>query len=109
MRGVENKPVHVGGRGIPVERVSAFCKQWRITEPALFSSVLREDFGPDSDVDVLVTIEPGFHPGIDECIEMRSELEAMFQRSVDLVNKRYLRNPYVRHSNLTTRHVLHAA
>ena len=39
----------------PKDRIAAFCKKWRITELALFGSVLREDFRPDSDVDVLVT------------------------------------------------------
>jgi predicted nucleotidyltransferase len=40
------------------EKLAAFCRKWKVRELALFGSVLREDFGPDSDVDVMVTFEP---------------------------------------------------
>ncbi len=43
---------------VPTDRVAEFCSTWRITELALFGSVLRDDFGPDSDLDVLVTFAP---------------------------------------------------
>lgn len=89
-------------------RLREFCGRWRIAELALFGSVLRDDFGPESDVDVLVTFRPGVVWGVDEWIEMRDELEATFGRKVDLVSRDSLRNPFRRHEILTTRQVVHA-
>jgi len=43
---------------VPIDRIAEFCRRWKITELALFGSVLRDDFRPDSDVDVLVTFAP---------------------------------------------------
>ncbi len=94
---------------IPHDRIADFCRKWKIVELSLFGSVLRDDFGPDSDVDVLVTFEAGFYPGIDEYIEMVAGLRELFGREVDLVNKRSLRNPFLRYEVLTTRQVIHAA
>jgi len=77
---------------IPIDsdRIAAFCRKWRITEFALFGSVLRDDFGPDSDVDVLVQFEPGHTPGW-EIVDLADELAALLGgRRVDLVNPRYL-------------------
>lgn len=72
----------------PKEQIAAFCRKWKITELALFGSVLREDFRPDSDVDVLVTFAPGADWGIDELLDMKEQLESLFGRRVDLVEKR---------------------
>ena len=44
---------------MPSDRIAAFCKRWRVAELALCGSVVRDDFGPDSDVDVLVSFDPG--------------------------------------------------
>ena len=73
---------------VPKDRVAAFCQKWKITELALFGSVLREDFRPDSDVDVLVTFSPDSDWGVDHLLDMKEELEALFGRAVDLVEKR---------------------
>ncbi len=48
---------------IPVDQISALCKQWHISKLSLFGSVLRDDFTPTSDIDVLVEFETGFTPG----------------------------------------------
>ena len=48
---------------LPMERIAAFCQKYGVAEFSLFGSVLRDDFGPDSDVDVLVEFEPGHIPG----------------------------------------------
>lgn len=72
----------------PKEQIAAFCRKWKITELALFGSVLREDFRPDSDIDVLVTFAPGADWGIDELLDMKEQLESLFGRRVDLVEKR---------------------
>jgi predicted nucleotidyltransferase len=94
---------------IPRKRIAEFCKRWSITEFAVFGSVLREDFRPDSDVDVLVSIDPKAHIGLFEIAEMQIELENMFKRSVDLVEKEGLRNPYRRSEILSTAQVIYAA
>ena len=75
----------------------------------MFGSVLREDFRPDSDVDVLVSIDPKAHIGLFEIIDMQLELEKMFKRPVDLVEKEGLRNPYRRREILRTAQVVYAA
>lgn len=94
---------------IPRKKIAEFCKRWSITEFSLFGSVLREDFRSDSDVDVLVSIDPKAHIGLFEIAEMIIELEKMFKRPVDLVEKEGLRNPYRRNEILGTAKVIYAA
>ncbi|MBC6478447.1 MAG: nucleotidyltransferase family protein [Hormoscilla sp. GM7CHS1pb] len=72
---------------IAKEKIAEFCDRWQITEFALFGSVLRDDFRPDSDIDVLVTFAPDSHWTLFNIIHMESELEAIFERKVDLVCK----------------------
>ncbi len=93
---------------VPHERIAEFCRRHHIRTFALFGSVLREDFRPDSDVDVLVEFEPGHSPGL-EFFDMQDELAALFGRSVDLVVKKALRNPFRRHEILRTQQVIYAA
>ena len=90
-------------------RLAGFCRKWRITELALFGSVLREDFRPDSDVDVLVSFEPGAPWTLWDLLAIRDELGAMFGRDVDLVEEKALRNPFRRHAILSTKQVIYAA
>lgn len=75
---------------IPIskDKIAEFCQRWRIKELAIFGSALREDFRPDSDIDVLVTFEPGVHWSFPQWLEMVRELEALFGRKVDLVERR---------------------
>jgi len=75
----------------------------------VFGSVLREDFRPDSDIDVLVTIDPKAQIGLFEIAQMQIELENLFKRPVDLLEKEGLRNPYRRHEILSTAEVIYAA
>ncbi|MGH2351595.1 MAG: nucleotidyltransferase family protein [Chloroflexota bacterium] len=69
------------------DRITEFCRKWQITEFALFGSVLRDDFRPDSDVDVLVTFAPEAHHGLFALVRMEDELEEIFGRKVDLVER----------------------
>jgi len=73
---------------VPREEIAAFCRKWRVKELALFGSVLRDDFRPDSDIDVLFTLEPGVHWAWGGYADMTEELEAIFGRKVDLVSRR---------------------
>ena len=88
--------------------LAEFCRRWRIRELCLFGSALRDDFGPDSDLDFLVSFEPGATLDIDRLLEMKEELAAEFGRPVDLVEKETLRNPWRKHEILKTREVIYA-
>jgi len=94
---------------IPMEKIAEFCRKWKIRRFSLFGSVLREDFGPDSDVDVLVSFEPDSTWDLLDLVDMRDELAALFGRKVDLVEEEGLRNPFRRSSILSTRQVVYAA
>lgn len=73
---------------VPREEIEAFCRKWQIQELAIFGSALREDFREDSDVDILVTFQPGTHWGFDQWMAMTYELEDLLGRRVDLVERR---------------------
>lgn len=94
---------------IDKDKITAFCQKWKIVEFAVFGSVLRDDFRPDSDVDVLVTFGSGGSITFDNRVDMLDELQAIFGREVDLVEKKAISNPFRRHSILTTKEVLYAA
>ncbi|MFL5542477.1 MAG: nucleotidyltransferase family protein [Longimicrobiaceae bacterium] len=94
---------------IPRKRIEEFCRKWHISELALFGSVLREDFRSDSDVDVLVTFRSPSHATFREWLEMEDELQRLFSRRVDLVEKSTLTNPFRRHHILTNQMVVYAA
>ena len=94
---------------VPAEKIGVFCRKWRVRELALFGSVLGDDFRPDSDVDVLVSIEQDAVLSTFDLLDMVDELKDMFGRDVDLLEKEALRNPYRRHSILSNREVLYAA
>ena len=96
---------------IPVDQatIADFCRRWSITEFSLFGSVLRDDFRPDSDVDVLVVFRPDTELGWEDWEKMEQELEAIFGRPVDLVEKEAVRNPFRRRDILKTRQVVYAA
>jgi len=68
--------------------VAALCRRWKVHELAVFGSALREDFRPDSDVDLLVIFEPDSNWGLLEQTTMESELTALLGRKVDLVSRR---------------------
>jgi len=85
---------------LPKEAIVRFCARHHIQRLALFGSVLRDDFGPDSDVDVLVQFEPDRTPGW-ELFRMQDELADMLGRRVDLNTPGFL-SPYFRDRVLAT-------
>lgn len=95
--------------GVDVHRVDALCRKWRIRELSLFGSALREDFRPESDVDLLVVFERDAPWDLWDLTAMEAELQELFGRKVDVVEKRALKNPFRRFEILTTRQVLYAA
>jgi len=69
---------------IPKETVAQFCRRYRIRRLALFGSVLRDDFGPESDVDVLVEFEPGARIGLIALSGLEIELSELLGRRVEM-------------------------
>ena len=93
---------------IPMDRIEAFCSKWKVNEFSLFGSVLTDDFGAESDVDVLVVFTDDAGWTLWDIVDMREELKALFGRDVDLVEKRALRNPFRKHQILKSHEVVYA-
>jgi len=72
---------------IPKGKIEAFCRRNHIRELALFGSALRDDFGPNSDVDMLVVFEHGREPDLMEIVRIEQELSEILGRQVDLVER----------------------
>ena len=97
---------------LPKKQIIAFCKKWNITELALFGSILRDDFKPESDIDFLVTFTPEADWSLLDHIKMEMELEKILGRKVDIVTKRsieYSQNPIRKKAILESAKVFYAA
>jgi hypothetical protein len=70
------------------DRIAEFCRTWDVTEVCLFGSVLRDDFRPDSDVDVMVSFAPQVRRTLLDLAAMQEELEGILGRKVDLLTRR---------------------
>lgn len=96
---------------IPMEKVAEFCHKWQITEFALFGSVLRDDFRPDSDIDVMVQFHPHAHPTFRILDQMEAELKTIFHREIDLITRQGIEtslNYLRRHEILSSAKVIYA-
>ncbi len=89
------------------QQIADFCRRHRVRKLALFGSVLREDFRPDSDVDVLVEFEPGMTAGFLRLAAMELELSKIVQRRIDLRTPAEL-SRYFREDVLRTAEVQYA-
>ena len=89
--------------------IEKFCQKWGVAEMSLFGSVATDRFGPESDIDVMVSFHPEAHPSLFDLIEMEEELRHIYGRDVDLIEKEGLRNPFRRHNILKTAEVIYAA
>jgi predicted nucleotidyltransferase len=89
---------------VPRAELDAFCRRNHVRKLSFFGSVLRDDFGPDSDIDVLVEFEPGHTIGYFGLSAMELELSAMLGRKVDLRTppelSRYFRHEVVQHAEV---------
>ncbi len=94
---------------IDLARVAELCRRRGIRELALFGSVLRDDFRPDSDVDMLVVFEDQSCVSLLDLVAIRDELALIVGRDVDLVEKASLRNPFRRREILRTAEMVYAA
>jgi predicted nucleotidyltransferase len=95
------------GLEIDEERLAEVCRRYHILELSLFGSVLRDDFRPDSDIDVLYLVEPDARLGW-EIVDLQDELQELFGRPVDLVPKRWLHR-LIRDQVLDSARPLHVA
>ena len=87
---------------LPQTQIADFCRRWNVAEFALFGSVLRDDFRPDSDVDVLVSFASGARWSLADYLDMQLELAEIFGRTVDLVERSGLHNPFMRREILNS-------
>ncbi len=97
---------------LDMERIARFCRKWEIVELALFGSALRDDFGPESDVDVLVSFSQDSKVSLFDLVDMEEELTALVGRKVDLVCREGIErsaNFIRRKAILGTAEVLYAA
>jgi predicted nucleotidyltransferase len=93
---------------IPTEGIPAFCRKWKVSRFELFGSVLRDDFRSESDVDVMVALDPSAKVMIWNWMDMQDELAAMFGRDVDLLARdmveestnRFRRDPILREATV---------
>ena len=89
------------------DRIAQICHVWRVSRLAVFGSALRDDFGPDSDIDLLVTFLPDSEWSLWDIVRMREELARVFGRPVDLVEESALENPFFRHEVLRSKEVIY--
>jgi len=94
---------------IPRKKITLFCQKWNVVEFALFGSVLRTDFNATSDVDALVTFASSSETSLFDLAQMQLELQELFGRRVDLVEKASLTNPYRKATILESAEVIYAA
>lgn len=95
-----------------LEQIREICGRWKIVELELFGSVLRDDFGPESDVDMLVTFAPDAPWDLLDLVRVENELSAVLQRKVDLVTRRAVEdshNPFRQREILGSARRLYAA
>jgi uncharacterized protein len=105
----EHEAMHFHGIEIAEDALTSFCMKWKVRELSLFGSILRDDFGPESDIDILVTFEPEAPWSLWDLMDMQEELQRLTGRPIDLIEKEGLRNPFRRKEILTTNRVIYAA
>lgn len=98
--------MQLNGLDIPEDKIGAFCRHHHIRKLALFGSILRDDFGPNSDIDVLVEFAPDHIPGL-AFFGMEQELSDILGRKVDLNTPQFL-SPYFREQAAADAEVVYA-
>ncbi len=91
---------------LPRDEIVEFCQRWQIGEFALFGSVLRDDFGPESDLDILITFAPGADWSLLDHVQMEQELAELLGRKVDLFTRRAVEKS---HNRLRREEILNTA
>ncbi|MDX2273050.1 MAG: nucleotidyltransferase domain-containing protein [Cyanobacteriota bacterium] len=97
---------------LPTDKIAEFCHKWQVTEFALFGSILRNDFRPESNIDVMVQFRPEAHPTFHALDQIEAELPTIFCREVNLLTRQGIetsRNYLHRHEILSSAQVIYAA
>jgi len=94
---------------VTAEDIAAFCRKWSIEELALFGSIVRDDYRPDSDIDVMVRFAPGATVSLLDLVRMHDELAELFGRDVDIVEYGQITNPFRRRAIERDLTVIYAA
>lgn len=94
---------------LPTKQIEEFCRKYGVEEFSLFGSVLRDDFGPESDVDVMLKFKPDRGFTFENTPDIQDELEAMFGRPVDVIEKGRIRNPIRRKGIMNSYRVVYVA
>ena len=94
---------------LPAAWIRGFCGRWKIKEFSIFGSAVSGEFGPESDVDVLLSFQDDAPWGLFEFVDMKEELEKFLGRRVDIVEKEGIRNPFRRNHILDNRKVIYAS
>ena len=92
-----------------ISELNEICHKWKIDELSVFGSATREDFGRQSDIDFLVRFNPLAKWDLWDIVDMKSELETIFRRNVDIVEATAIRNPFRKKEIFTTREIIYAA
>jgi len=101
-------PMVASNVSIPIAALESICKRYRVFELSIFGSALRDDFRPDSDIDLLVQFEPSAQIGFLALAALQRELSELAGRKVDLIPKAGLK-PLIRDSILSSARVLYHA
>lgn len=91
------------------ERLQDFCRRYGVEEICLFGSALRPDFRPDSDIDLMLKFKPGHGFTFENTPDIQDELQRIFGRKVDVIEKGKIRNPIRRQEIMNSYRVLYAA
>ena len=94
---------------LPIDQIGAFCRRHGVRELSLFGSVLREDFRPDSDVDVMLEFHPGHGFTFENTPAIIAALRTIFGREIDVVEKGRIRNRFRNDAIMGSRRVVYAA
>jgi predicted nucleotidyltransferase len=108
---MDNTDMSVNAIELPMEKIAEFCDRWQVIEFSLFGSVLRGDFRPDSDIDVMVQFHSEAHPTFSTLDQMEAELKTIFRRDIDLITRHGIeasRNYLRRQAILSSAQVIYA-
>jgi hypothetical protein len=97
------------GVELPTQQIKEFCDKYGVEQFALFGSVLRADFGPESDVDVMLKFKPGHGFTFENTPDIQDELRAMFGRKADVIEMGRIRNPIRQRAIMDSHRVIYAA
>jgi len=91
------------------KEIEEFSKKWDIQELSLFGSILREDFSPESDIDILISFNPKSNIDLFDLVIIQNELQNLFDRKIDVIEKEAIKNPFRKDEILNNYRVIYAA